>query len=118
SKPNTAFCSITKDGATTDYNCTYDTTTKKWSCVKAKTGSDIPNEMTRSETLSKMTGSQIPLGLKSALDSAKVKDQNGGLLSGESTTGDNGSSETKINNSPPPIQCQNCTMKQLPPQPE
>jgi hypothetical protein len=73
--------------------------------------------MPGSETLNKMTDSQIPLGLKSALDSAIVKNQKGGLLSGESSTGDNGSSEKKINNSPPP-QCPNsgpippdCTMK-------
>lgn len=64
-----------------------------------------------------MTGSQIPLGLKSALDSA-IKNQNGGLVVGQGSTQESNSSEMKVGNSPNPPQCPNtgpippdCTMK-------
>jgi hypothetical protein len=53
--------------------------------------------MPGSETLNKMTDSQIPLGLKSALESA-IKIQNGSLVIGQSAQGN--SSESTINNSP------------------
>jgi hypothetical protein len=100
-KPNQASCTITNNGVRTDYNCTYDATTKKWSCVKAaaKISPNTPNQMPGSETLNKLTDSQIPLGLKSALDSA-IKSQNGGLVTGQSNTQNSNSSESTINNSP------------------
>jgi hypothetical protein len=91
---------------TTLYDCTYDKGTKKWNCVAEKTGSGTPNQMPGSETVNKMTDSQIPLGLKSALDSA-IKSQNGGLVTGQGST-----------ISPNPPQCPttgpippDCTMK-------
>ena len=76
SNPNYASCNLTAKGvSSTDYNCNYNTKTEKWTCVKAKASSGTPNEMPGSETLSKMTDSQIPLGLRSALDSAVKSDQ-------------------------------------------
>ena len=97
-------CSFSNNGnaasCSTQYTqqfCTYDTAAEKWSCVKAKTSSGSPSQMPGSESLSKMTDSQIPLGLKSALDSA-IKSQNGSLVIGQSAQGN--SSESTINNSP------------------
>jgi hypothetical protein len=43
-----------------------------------------------------LTGSQIPLGLKSALDSA-IKNENGGLVIGQNNTQVTNSSEMKVN---------------------
>ena len=83
SSPNYASCNLTISGTSTDYNCNYDTKTKKWTCVKAKSGSGTPNQMPGNENLNKMTDSQIPLGLKTALDSA-IKTENGGLVMGQS----------------------------------
>jgi hypothetical protein len=96
-----ADCVFTsKDGKNTSYDCKYNTTTKTWSCsVAERTDSVTPNETTGSKNLNKLTDSQIPLGLKSALDSA-IKNQNGGLVIGQSNTQDSNSSETTINNSP------------------
>ena len=93
-------------GVKTNYNCTYDTTTKKWSCVKAKTSSGTPNQMPGSETFNKMTNSQIPLGLQSALDSA-IKNQNGGLVTGQGSTISPNPPECPKTGPIPP----NCTMK-------
>jgi hypothetical protein len=72
---------IDTKGVKTNYNCTYDATTKKWSCVKAKTSSGTPNQIPGSETVSKMTDSQIPLGLKNELDSV-IKNKNISLVKG------------------------------------
>jgi hypothetical protein len=85
SRPNYASCNYVYLSSSTNYNCNYNTKTEKWSCVKAKTGSGTPNQIPDSETLNKMTDSQIPLGLKSALDSA-IKNQNGGLVTGQGST--------------------------------
>ena len=51
------------------YDCNYDTTTEKWSCVKTSTmtSPNTLNETTYPETLNKLTGSQIPLGLKKCI---------------------------------------------------
>ena len=57
------------------------------------------NERTDTDTLNKLTDSQIPLGLKSALESA-IKSQNGSLVIGRNNTQGNNSSESTINNSP------------------
>nr|ACY24476.1 hypothetical protein 29d5orf28 [uncultured crenarchaeote 29d5] len=70
SSPNSANCTLTRSGISSDYNCNYDTSTKKWTCDKAKTTSGTPNQIPGSEIVRKFTDSQIPLGLKSALDSA------------------------------------------------
>jgi hypothetical protein len=105
---NNAVCEVTNGSDIRTYVCKYDVAAEKWSCEKwvGKTGSGSPNGMTGSETLGKMTDSQIPLGLKSALDSA-VKAQSGGPVTGQGSTV-----------SPTPPQCPNtgpippdCTMK-------
>lgn len=71
---NYSECTITeKPGVKSDWKCVYDSSTNNWSCVKAKTGSGTPNQLPGSETLNKMTDSQIPLGLRNALDSAVQK---------------------------------------------
>jgi hypothetical protein len=88
-------------GVKTNYNCTYDTTTKKWSCVKAKTSSGTPNQMPGFETLNKMTDSQIPLGLKGALQSM-VQNGNLGSQMRQNNTQNSTSYDMRINNSPPP----------------
>ena len=106
SSPNNANCTLTRSGVSSDYNCTYNTTTKKWSCAQAKTSSGTPNQMPGSETLNKMTDSQIPLGLKSALDSA-LKSQNGGLVTGQGSTISPNPPECPKTGPIPP----NCTMK-------
>lgn len=123
----TLSCTFSNDGNRANcegtnkrtYDCNYDTTTEKWSCVKTstKTSPNTPNETTDPETLNKLTGSQIPLGLKSALDSA-IKNQNSGLVMGQNNTQVTNSSESTINNSPNPPQCPttgpippDCTMK-------
>jgi hypothetical protein len=100
-----ASCNLTVKGdpdgnTSTNYNCNYDTKTEKWTCVKARTSSGTPNQLPGSDTLSKMTDSQIPPGLKSALDSA-IKTQNSDLaIGGNKTQGTNSSQSTTINNSP------------------
>jgi hypothetical protein len=98
--PNYASCNLALQGATgvtsTDYNCNYDTKTEKWSCVKAKTGSGTPNQMPGSETVNKMTDAQIPLGLKSALQST-IKNGNFGLQMRQNDTQVSNSSGMKIN---------------------
>lgn len=85
-------------GVKTNYNCTYDTPTKRWTCVKAKTISATPNQMPGSETLSKMTDSQISLGLKGALQSM-IQNGNFGSQMRQNDTQVSNSSGMKINNS-------------------
>jgi len=106
SSPNNASCHLTRSGVDSDYNCSYNASTKKWTCTQAKTISSTPYQIPGSENVRKFTNSQIPLGLKSALDSA-IKSQIGGLITGQSNP-----------NSPNPPQCPNsgpippnCTMK-------
>lgn len=91
--------------SSTDYNCNYNTKTKKWTCVEARTISGTPNQTPGSETLSKMTGSQIPLELKSALDAA-IKTENNGLETGHSDSSGVNSSASTIINSPQVTQSQ------------
>ena len=91
--PNKADCTWhDKDGVATDYNCTYNTTTKKWSCVEvtAKIRSDRPT----------ISGSNIPADLRNALDSARQKSQDGGLVTGQNNTQDSNSSASTTKNSP------------------
>jgi hypothetical protein len=92
------ICNIVdKKGGSTDWKCSL--VDGKWNCIKQKTSSVAPNQIPGSETLNKLTGSQIPLGLKSALDSA-IKNQNGGLVIGQNNTQSSNSSQSTINNSP------------------
>ena len=74
--PNLAICTYAKDGAETDYNCTSDTATKKWSCLMTKTGSGIP---------SKTPWIQLSPALKNALNTA-TQSQNGSLVTGQNIT--------------------------------
>ena len=89
STPN-ATCTYTKDGAETDYNCTYDTATKKWSCLMTKTGSGIP---------SKIPWIQLSPALKNALNTA-TQSQNGSLVTGQNISQGSNSSQSTINNPP------------------
>jgi hypothetical protein len=106
SSPNSASCHLTRSGVESDYNCSYNTSTKKWTCTQAKTSSGTSNPMTGSETIRKFTDSQIPLGLKGALDSA-IKSQNSGLVTGQSSTISPNPPECPKTGPIPP----NCTMK-------
>jgi hypothetical protein len=90
STPNVATCTYAKDGAETDYNCTYDTVTKKWSCLMIKTGSGIPN---------KIPWIQLSPALKNALNTA-TQSQNGSLVMGQNITQGSNSSQSTINNPP------------------
>jgi hypothetical protein len=106
--PNYASCNLALQGATgttsTNYNCNYDTTNEKWTCVKAKTSSGTPNQMSGSETVSKMTDSQIPLGLKGALQSM-IQNGNFGSQMRQNNTQNSTSSEMRVkdlsSNTPP-----------------
>ena len=98
SSENRANCAVADDHGARSYDCTYNTTTEKWSCVKAKTSSGSPNQMPGSETLSKMTDSQITLGLKGALQSM-IQIGNFGSQMRQNDTQVSNSSGMKINNS-------------------
>jgi hypothetical protein len=113
--PNNAKCHLTRGEVDLDYDCTYDTTTKKWSCVQAKTSAGTSNQIQGSEILNKLTGPQIPFGLKTELDSV-IKNKNLSLVKGTEEEQKQASNMTEIDGNHSSISKKNnksSTLKQL-----